>query len=214
MSLCKDLLNQKFGQLTVVQKLKMNNHREMEWLCVCDCGREHISTSNRLTRGQTTCCKECMKNKISISNTKHSCKPEALWCCYQNMKTRCYNKKYSLYHRYGGRGISVCEEWYNSFVSFRDWAFNSGWEEGLSLDRIDNNGNYCPENCKWSTVQEQSNNRHTNRILTANGVSDTMANWSRKLNIPYYVIQYRLEKGWDDAKTLTTPYKRRKNDIV
>ena len=129
------------------------------------------------------------------------------------MKTRCYNPKYSLYHRYGGRGITVCDEWKKSFVAFRKWALDNGWKENLSLDRINNDGNYEPGNCKWSTSVEQSNNRRTNRLLTFDGVTDSMANWSRALNIPYHVIRYRLEKGWTDEKTLSTPYKRRTNRV-
>lgn len=208
MGACVDLINRRFGSLVVKERLKMNSHREMEWLCVCDCGKEHITTSNRLTHGQTTCCRECVKTKISVANTKHGTKPIELWHCYTNMKTRCYNEKYSLYHRYGGRGIKVCDEWLNSFEKFREWAFENGWSKDLTLDRIDNDGNYEPNNCKWSTIQEQSNNRHTNRILTLNGVSDTMANWSRKLNIPYHIIQSRLYRGWEEEKILSTPYQR------
>lgn len=208
MSASPKLLGQRFENLTVVQKLKMNNHREMKWLCICDCGNMYKATSHGLTHGETVCCKECAKRKIAVSNTKHGCEPIELWHAYTNMKTRCHNPKYTLYHRYGGRGITVCNQWSNSFVAFRDWALNNGWEKGLTLDRINNDGNYCPENCKWSTVQEQSNNRRTNRMLTKGGATDTMANWSRKLNIPYYVIQRRLYRGWNDEKALSD-YKRR-----
>ena len=137
--------------------------------------------------------------------------PKRLYRAYSNMKTRCYNPNYFLYHRYGERGIKVCEDWKQSFVKFRDWALNNGYADGLTLDRIDNDGDYCPENCRWTTITKQSNNRRTNRILTLNGEKDTMANWARKTGIPYWVIQERLDrKGWSEEKALTEPYERYK----
>ncbi len=210
MSKCPDLIGFRSGKLTVIKKLKGNKHKEMEWLCLCDCGNEHISSSNRLTRHITTCCKSCAMEKISHSNRTHGCEPRRLYGIYTNMKTRCYNSNYVLFSRYGGRGISICDEWLKSYESFRDWAFNNGYSERLTIERVDNDGNYCPENCKWVDRTAQANNRHTNRILTLNGESDTMANWSRRLNIPYHIIQGRLEKNWDDEKALTTPWNGKK----
>lgn len=209
MGACKNLIDMRFGKLTVKEKLGRDSHGEIRWLCVCDCGNEHISTSNRLTSGQTTCCRDCMIKKIGDTNRTHGRTPRKLFYAYVNMKTRCYNKNYSLYHRYGGRGIKVCDEWRNSFENFREWAMNNGWKEELSLDRIDNDGNYEPNNCKWSTVLEQSNNRRTNRLITYNGITDTMANWSRRMNIPYYVIQRRISLNWDIDKVFTEPYRRK-----
>lgn len=210
MSASRDLIGKRFGNLVVTRKLKVNSHRETEWLCICDCGNEYISTSNRLTTGKTTQCRECSFKQIAVSNTKHGCEPKRLWQTYQNMKTRCNNENYILYSRYGGRGIKVCDEWERSFSSFKEWAFKSGYSDELTLDRIDNDKGYSPENCKWSTVREQANNRHTNRILVLNGVSDTMANWSRKINIPYWVIQERLDrKGWSEERALTEPWKKK-----
>jgi hypothetical protein len=125
------------------------------------------------------------------------------------MKTRCNNPNYELYHRYGGRGISVCVEWADSFIAFRDWAFSSGYSEELSLDRIDNNGNYCPENCKWSTVTEQANNRRTNRLVTVFGETDTLANMVRKTGTIYGTVQARLDSGWDVERAFTEPVRGR-----
>lgn len=211
MSASPNILGKRFGSLTVTKKLEMNNHREMEWLCLCDCGNEHISTTNRLKKGQTTCCHSCAMKKISISNRKHGMEPRKLFHAYTNMKTRCYNSNYFLYHRYGGRGIQVCDEWLHSFSNFRSWALDNGYSEELTLDRIDNDGDYTPTNCRWVTVREQSNNRHTNRILTLNGEKDTMANWARRTNLPYWVIQERLDRyGWSEEEALTHPYRRKK----
>ena len=122
------------------------------------------------------------------------------------MKTRCYNPKYELFSRYGGRGIAVCDKWNDSFAEFRKWAFSSGYSPDLTIERIDNDGNYCPENCTWADRIAQANNRHTNRILYLNGESDTLANWARKTGIPYWKLQDRIYRGWSDEETLTTPY--------
>lgn len=193
--ICPDLIGQKFGSLTVVKKLQINNHKEMTWLCKCDCGNDYVARTNPLTHGKTTCCHACAMRKISISNTKHSREPKSLWYKYQNMKTRCHNPNYTLYHRYGGRGIKVCKEWDESFEAFRDWALANGYSDELTIDRIDNDGNYCPENCRWATVTEQANNRSTSRIIVVNGEKDTLANWARRTGTKYSKVQHWLDKG-------------------
>lgn len=198
----QDLIGMRFGSLVVKSKLNLNRHREMEWLCICDCGNSHKATSNRLTTGKTTCCHACAMKKISISNSKNGVEPKKLYYAFTNMKTRCYNKNYFLYHRYGGRGITVCDEWKNNFSAFRKWAFENGWDKSLTLDRIDNDQGYSPENCRWIDKTAQANNRSTNRYLEHNGERDTLANWSRRLNIPYYVLQHRMEKGLSDDEVL------------
>ena len=99
------------------------------------------------------------------------------------MKTRCYNPKYSLYHRYGGRGITVCDEWLNNFAAFRTWCFENGYDKNLTLDRINNDMGYSPDNCRFATVQEQANNRSTNRIISVYGENMTLAQASRKYGI-------------------------------
>lgn len=198
----QDLIGMRFGSLVVKSKLNINRHREMEWLCICDCGNSHKATSNRLTTGKTTCCHACAMKKISISNSKNGVEPKKLYNAFTNMKTRCYNKNYFLFHRYGGRGITVCDEWRNDFSAFRKWAFENGWDESLTLDRIDNDKGYSPQNCRWVDKTAQANNRSTNRYLEHNGERDTIANWSRRLNIPYYVLQHRMEKGLPDDEIL------------
>ena len=195
MSHVYDLTGMRFGSLVVIGKLGRDNHNEMRWLCKCDCGNEHISTTNRLIKGITVRCKKCKDKKAGESNTKHQRSPIDLWYKYQNMKTRCYNPHYELYHRYGGRGITVCDEWKNSFVAFRDWALANGYKKGLTLDRRDNDGDYTPDNCRWATMTEQSNNRSTNKIITIDGESDTLANWVRRAGLKYSKVQSQLDAG-------------------
>lgn len=195
MSASPDLSGSRFGSLTVLKRLPVCAHREAQWLCICDCGNEYIAKTYSLTHGGTTCCRKCSYKKISLKKKTHGEEPKSLWYKYVNMKTRCTNQNYKLYHRYGGRGIKVCEEWANSYEAFRNWALDNGYEDGLSLDRIDNDGDYCPENCRWSTVIQQANNRSTNRMITVNGETDTMANWARRTNAKYSYVQHLLDKG-------------------
>ena len=204
-----DLIDQRFGKLKVVELLPDRSHKERHWRCVCDCGNEYTATSHALIHGTATQCHRCAMKQVGLSNTKHKCEPKRLHEIYTNMKTRCNNPNYELYHRYGGRGISVCVEWADSFIAFRDWAFSSGYSEELSLDRIDNNGNYCPENCKWSTVTEQANNRRTNRLVTLFGETDTLANMVRKTGTTYGTVQARLDSGWDVERAFTEPVRGR-----
>ena len=118
-----------------------------------------------------------------------------LYQIWHNMKDRCYREKCSEYHRYGGRGITVCDEWRESFEAFRDWAMANGYMEGLTIERKDTNGDYCPENCCWATQKEQANNRRTNHLITYKGETHTMKEWAEIYNIPYYLLKDRIRKG-------------------
>lgn len=121
------------------------------------------------------------------------------------MKNRCYNPHYYLFKNYGGKGISVCDEWLgeHGFESFAKWAFENGYKKELSIDRIDNALGYSPQNCRWVDMKTQQNNRTNNRRITANGETHTMAEWSRISNIHYSTIQRRLKNGWREADAVT-----------
>lgn len=121
-----------------------------------------------------------------------------------SMKDRCFNQKNARYPRYGGRGITVCEDWM-SFDVFKAWAIESGYTDDLTIDRIDNDGDYCPENCRWADMRTQCNNRSTNHLLTLDGRTQTMSEWSRELAIPLGVIHQRKRNGWSDERALTEP---------
>lgn len=195
-----DLAGQTFGELTVIKQTSKNNHGEMLWLCKCSCGNERTATSNKLTHGYTMSCNACRYKRIAEKNRQRGRKPTRLCGIYKHMLERCYNQKSAMYYRYGGRGITVCDEWKDSFISFRAWALENGYSEHLTIDRIDNDGNYTPENCRWSTVEVQANNRSTNHYITYNGETDTMANWSKKTGINYGTLQTRVELGWPVEK--------------
>ena len=125
-----------------------------------------------------------------------------VWC---HMIERCNNPHFQSFANYGGRGIQVCEEWRNSFVAFREWALANGYDNMLTLDRIDNDGNYEPSDCKWSTNKEQSNNRRTNRRLTYRGETKTMTQWAETIGVSPATFKRRIYKGWSVSKAIETP---------
>lgn len=125
-----------------------------------------------------------------------------LYRIYWGMKSRCYNKKYLWYNDYGARGIRVCDEWLNDFQVFYDWAINNGYKENLSIDRIDVNGNYEPDNCQWITPKQQARNRRSNKYYTINGETHCLSEWCEILNLNYTTVKARLHYGWSIEKTL------------
>ena len=140
---------------------------------------------------------------------KHGGKGTRLYDIWCGMKNRCYNKKDSHYPRWGGRGISICSEWLLDFSNFRAWALHNGYTENLTIDRIDNNGNYCPDNCRWVTVAEQNNNQRTNRYIAYNGKIQNLKQWSKELHINYGTLLFRLDAlNWSTDKAFSTPVRR------
>jgi hypothetical protein len=127
------------------------------------------------------------------------------------MRLRCYDEKNIAYNRYGGRGITICDEWKNDVKAFYDWAIANGYKNSLTIDRIDNDGNYCPENCRWATFKEQASNRRSNILVTHNGKTQTMKEWANEVGIPYKVVWARVQKlGWSAERALTDPVKKGK----
>lgn len=123
-----------------------------------------------------------------------------IWC---GMKYRCYNANYDGYNNYGGRGIIVCQEWINDFGNFYEWAIKNGYKDTLTIERIDVNGNYCPENCKWATMKEQENNKRNNTVLEYNGEKRTVSEWADKLQVSKETLYSRLKSGWSVERVLT-----------
>ena len=175
----------------------------------CDCGNVVLLPITLVKRGRKYSC-GCTRKKRNNDvykglNLKHGMSDTHLYKIYTGMKDRCLNPKSKYYRRYGGRGITVCEEWKKDSSSFFRWALSNGYKEGLSLDRINNDGNYEPGNCRWATRTQQMNNTRTNKYMTHDGVTMTMKQWSIELGIPYSVLKNRSKAGWSDEDMLTIP---------
>lgn len=196
MSKLKDITSEKFGKLTVLYRLHNDHHkREVYWLCVCECGNLKEVQGANLKSGHTKSC-GCLVYKHDKSNTR-------LYHCWQGMKDRCYSKNNISYKDYGGRGIEVCEEWKDDFEAFYNWAINNDYKEDLTIDRIDVNGNYTPDNCRWATRKEQQRNRRNTKYITYDGETRTLKEWCEILNLNYKRVWQRLYKfDWPIERAL------------
>lgn len=125
---------------------------------------------------------------------------------HHNMKTRCTNPNYDKYQYYGGKGISVCDEWMKSYDAFEEWALSHGYNDTLTLERVDTNGNYCPDNCRWASIKEQANNRSTNHFLTYNGKTQTIQQWAEETGMSRTCLEQRVSAGWPVDRIFTEPH--------
>lgn len=187
------ILNQRFGWLTVIAEQESVAGRGT-WICRCDCGEIVKNVDGAaLRKGARTSC-GCKNRGRNSTRYKHGGSRTKLYEVFKTMHRRCEAKTANRYAYYGGRGISVCPEW-RDYDTFRDWALSNGYSDGLSLDRIDNDGDYCPENCRWSDMREQSNNRRNNVLTEVNGECRTTAEWARILGVSYWKARYLVETG-------------------
>ena len=166
------------------------------WKMKCSCGELFVAQPSD-SKGV---CRKCAMEKLSAERTKHGESPKQgkrnaskLYSIWVNMRNRCFNSENKSFAYYGGRGISVCDEW-NEFLNFEKWAIQNGFEENLTLDRIDVNGNYEPENCRWISRKEQMRNTRSNHLLTYNGDTKAMAEWAEITGIPYSTLKQRINK--------------------
>ena len=179
----------RFGRLTVVGFSGLNKHRKATWNCLCDCGNSVIVVGASLKNGSTKSCGCYELETKQGRNATHGLRKHDLYKTWLNIKSRCYNSNNSHYKYYGKKGIGMCDDWRNNFKSFYDWAINNGWKRGLSIERIDNNKQYEPENCKWIDMDKQSQNRTTNHyVADKNGNVYTIAEISRKTNINAHTL--------------------------
>ena len=201
-----DIAGLKYGRLTVIKEVNPRK-RSRVFQCECSCGKTKDINMGSLRGGLTKSC-GCLRDEINTKReTKHGLRYQPMYGTYNDIKARCLNKKRRGYAGYGGRGIKIHSEWEDSPKSFFDYIASELGErpEGQTLDRINNDGNYEPGNLKWSTPRQQCNNQRTNKHITFNGETLTMAQWSRRTNIRKDVIAGRLRYGWSVERALTTP---------
>lgn len=190
---CKSnsLVGQKFGMLTVISlDDKRTSDRRYKWVCKCDCGNIKSISGRLLKLGKTKSC-GCINKRSYNAKSR-------LYSIWSKMKQRCNNPKHNAYKNYGGRGIKVCNEWENDFASFEEWSNSNGYEEWLTIERIDVNKGYCPSNCKWIDKNEQSKNTRRNRRITVNGITLTITEWERRNGLSQGTIYHRLKNGWNE----------------
>lgn len=213
----KDITGQRFNKLVVVSfshTVKGNGRSYHTYYnCICDCGKTCIVQGTKLRNGHTQSC-GCYRHERQIeANTKHNGRYSRLYIVWCNMKGRCYNPNDNRFSNYGGRGITVCEEWKDDFEQFRKWAEKSGYNPGAkrgecTLDRIDVNKEYSPANCRWVNNQVQANNKTTNRILNYKGETKTLSEWARRIGINADTLQSRLSHNWSIEKAIETPLRK------
>lgn len=194
-----DLTGNKYGLLTVLGEGGRTKDKMKLWRCKCNCGNEVLVSTSNLKKGHTQSC-GCLHEKVL---TKHGMCNTRLYRIWNNVKQRCTNPKKPAYKNYGGRGITVCEEWSKDFLNFYTWAMNNGYAEDLELDRIDNDKGYDPDNCRWVTHTENNRNKRSNHYLTYQGKTLTLKEWQEVTGIPYQEIRRRLETGKTIKEALT-----------
>ena len=193
---------QKFGKLTVIRRVGSDSHGQSLWECKCECGNIIITRGNSLRQNMSKSCGCTRKKSLREAKSKHGMYNTRLFSIWNGMKFRCHNPNHKDYKDYMGKGVTICEEWDNDFLSFYNWAMANGYKDNLSIDRIDVNGNYEPSNCRWADDYIQANNRTNNRFVTYHGETDTITNMCKKLNVNLKTIYGRVQKchySFEDA---------------
>lgn len=210
MSAVKDLTSMRFGYLTVFSRAQNSSTGEAMWNCKCDCGNTVTVGGYSLRNGNTKSC-GCLQKEITVSRNKtHGKSNSRLYRTYMHMKERCFSKNDKRYEEYGGRGITICNEWLgkSGFENFYKWSMENGYADNLTIDRKDVNGNYEPSNCRWTNMRVQQNNRRNNHTLEYNGETKTLSQWSEITGIKSITILNRLRLGWSVEKALSEPVRR------
>ena len=207
----QDLSGRQYGRLTVLSFSERDSRGKDKWLCQCQCGAEKVVRGDHLKSGRSQSC-GCLSREKAVEtarttgkkNTKHGGTDTKLYSHWHKMKDRCLNPNHIAYKSYGGRGIAICQSWANSFEDFRSWALANGYKPGLTLDRINNDKGYEPNNCRWSTSKEQARNRRTSIVVEGR----CLAEWARTAVVSPSCFYKRLKKGWGIHDALTTPARK------
>ena len=213
-----DLTGQKFHMLKVVCRgpdyISPKGIHMVRWYCQCDCGNPELTlVSGSSLKSKTSPIKSCgclLGHNAKTAHKIHGGTNDRLYHVWCNIKSRCYNPNNNRYKNYGARGIEVCDEWKNSYKNFKDWALTNGYQPNAprgkcTIERVDVNGNYCPENCMWKTIKEQENNRTDNHFVEHEGEIHTVSEWSNILGVAYNTLLNRINHGWSIERALTEP---------
>lgn len=199
--MCEDYTNKKVYKWTILHFSHKDKWGQPVYTCRCECGDIHDVNIYALKYGKSKACRHCCSHA-----TKHKKSHTRLYSLYYSIKDRCYNPNNRNYNNYGGRGIIMCDEWKNDFASFYYWAQNNGYSDSLTIDRIDVNGIYEPQNCRWITMQEQANNKRTNRIISYKDKNYTVSQFCKELSLNEDTIRQRINVyGYTKAEDLLKP---------
>lgn len=209
-----ELIGQRFGRLTVIKEGGRAKSRSVIWICQCDCGNIHNVTTSLLIKGSIKSC-GCLRREMVIQkNYKHGLSNTRLYHIWASIKDRCYRKSDKNYPSYGARGIKMCQEWQENFQSFYEWAMSSGYDElsergECTIDRINNDGNYEPSNCRWANSTVQQRNKRNNHYITYKGETHPVTEWAEILGIGKGTLESRInDYGWPIEKALSTPVRK------
>lgn len=196
-----DYIGLRSGRLVIISFHHKTKSNHKYFICKCDCGKEVIVRGSSIVQQKTKSCGCLAKEKSKERGTKHGMFGTRIYRIWSGIKRRCYDPKVSAYKWYGGKGINYCKEW-ESFSNFYEWAKNNGYKDNLTIDRIDVNGNYCPENCRWIDDTEQARNRSNNKIIEYNGEKHCLSEWSEIYNINYETLLTRIRRGFPFEEVL------------
>lgn len=208
MSKIKDISGIKHNRLTAIRFVKRENNNTY-WLFKCDCGNERVLIPNSVFSGNTKSC-GCLNQELRRKRQlKHDmCGKHRLYSIWSGMKQRCFYKKSHKYESYGGRGITICQEWREDFINFYNWANSHGYKDDLTLDRIDNDGNYEPQNCRWATIEQQSENKRPRKSKYFNFERRNFSQFAKENGIKRSTLINRLNRGMSIEEALSTPIKK------
>lgn len=199
-----DLLNQKFGRLTVIEFSHVSKAQVAFWKCVCDCGNTHVTSSSTLLHAAEPSCGCVRTENVRKAVGTHGMSKTREYHIWKGILARCYNKNNPAYDLYGGRGIKIYDAWRHDFSAFIAYIGKAPFPN-MSIDRIDTNGNYEPGNVRWATQKTQTNNKNGNKLLTYKGEQKTLAQWAEHLGLHYRTLQDRLVEGWSIERAFETP---------
>ncbi len=197
---------EKYGRLTLIEET-VCTAKKHKWLCKCDCGNYTEVSIYHLKNGECKSC-GCLRDEVATnrcySMSRHNMARTRIYRVWGGMIARCKNSNNKDYKNYGGRGISICDEWLD-FMNFEAWAMENGYADELTIDRIDVNGNYEPSNCRWIPISEQQKNRRSSVLVEYNGETHCLKEWAKITGIPYHTLHRRKQKGWSVSKMFETP---------